>query len=102
MPATQNKPEVFKLPSYMELEDVKTTLSRRFRVSDDYLRHPYFVRPARHVKHFWSSATLKNNTFTATAPNVINHCPTSADPHEGAPSAVPATQNKPEVLKLHI
>ena len=100
VPATQNKPEVLKLPSYMELEDVKTTLSIRFKVTDDYLRHPYFVRPARHVKHFWSSATLKNNTFTATAPNVINHCPTSADPHEGAPSAVPATQNEPEVFKL--
>ena len=27
-PATQNEPEVLKLPSYMELEDVKTTLSR--------------------------------------------------------------------------
>ena len=27
VPATQNEPEVLKLPSYMELEDVKTTLS---------------------------------------------------------------------------
>ena len=52
VPATQNKPEVLKLPSYMDLEDVKTTLSRRFRVTDDYPRHPYFVRPARHFRHF--------------------------------------------------
>ena len=39
-------------------------------------------------------------TQTEAAPNVINRCPTSADPHVGAPSAVPATQNKPEMLKL--
>ena len=41
-------------------------------------------------------------TQTEAAPNVINRCPTSADPHEGAPSAVPATQNEPEVLTSFI
>ena len=39
-------------------------------------------------------------SWTSFTSNAINRCLTSADPYEGAPSAVPATQNEPEVLKL--
>ena len=69
-----------KLPSKMEVEDVKITLScqaslkkwnlplsqRRFRGTNDSLRNAWFVRPAWHFKHIWSSAPLKNNTVATT------------------------------------
>ena len=53
-----------------------------------------------HAKRAGWAPNATPATQTEAAPNVINRCPTSADPHEGAPSAVPATQNQPDVLKL--
>ena len=77
---------------------------RPFRLGGNHHGHPLLPRGSKcctcHAKRAGGVPNAAPATQTEAAPNVINRCPTSADPYEGAPSAVPATQNEPEVLKL--